>query len=159
MNPGAEAPYGDEALRQRGTRFALAALLAGVMCNVSGIGLGAAFLHAEAQAAFSRLSHPPTPLGIFVRHVSMRLVLGALVAWLVVALFARYRRPMHAAVVAALFVWLSAYGLAGLILLELEIYSAKTTVVALAWGLAELCLMSLAVAWICQPRAPRDDSS
>jgi hypothetical protein len=130
------------------SRIVLGGLAAGVVCNVSGMLLGALFLVEEARAVFSAMASPPPPLLVFATHVSLRLAIGLLVAWLYAAIRPRFGPGPRTALIAALAVWLSSCVFGGILLLEVRIYSLRTTLIALAWGLVEMALVALTAGWI-----------
>lgn len=125
-------------------RILLGGLVAGLICNLSGMAMGAFVLADDFRAVIARLQHPPTPLEMFAQHIGMRFLLGVLVVWLYAAIQPRFKPGWWTALRAAGFLFLAAYGLPALMLLELEIYSPRTTVIALGWGLVEITVMALA---------------
>jgi hypothetical protein len=137
------------------SRVLLGGLVAGVICNLSGMLLGALVLRDEARALLAAMAHPPSPLRMFSEHVALRLGLGVLTVWLYAALRPRFGPGPKTALRAALFVYLAAYLFTGLLFQELGIYSPRTTAIALAWGAVEVELMALAGAWLYRERGPR----
>jgi hypothetical protein len=135
-------------------RVLLGGLVAGVICNVSGMLLGALVLRDEARALLAAMAHPPTPLRMFTEHVSLRLGLGLLTVWLYAALRPRFGPGPKTALRAALFIYLAAYLFAGLLFQEVGIYSPRTTMIALVWGAVEVALMALAGAWLYREPVP-----
>ena len=128
-------------------RVLLDGLIAGLICNASGILLGIFVLHDEARAIVQAMEHPPSPLRMLVQHVSMRLGLGLLTVWLYAAIRPRFGPGAKTALRAALFVYLAAYVFAGLLFEEVGLYSTRATAISLAWSAGEVALMALAGAW------------
>ena len=128
-------------------RVLLGGLIAGLICNVSGILLGIFVLHDEARAIVQAMEHPPSPLRMLVQHVSMRLGLGLLTVWLYAAIRPRFGPGARAALWAGLFLYLTAYVFAGLLFEEIGIYSTRTTAIVLVWSAVEVALMALVGAW------------
>jgi hypothetical protein len=128
-------------------RVLLGGLVAGVICNVSGILVGVFVLHDEARALLAAMEHPPSPLRMFVQHVAMRFGLGLLTVWLYAAIRPRFGPGPKTALRAALFLFLAAYAFTALLFHELAIYSTRTTAIVLVWSAVEVALMALAGAW------------
>jgi hypothetical protein len=129
-------------------RVLLGGLLGGAISNVSGIGLGALVLHAEANSVFQAMENPPTPTRMLVEHVLMRLGIGFAAAWLYRAIRPRYQRRTKAIAAAGTFLWVTTYLFSALILEELRIYSTRTAIIGAAWGFVELILVVATVDWI-----------
>lgn len=129
-------------------RVLLGGLVAGVVCNLSGMLLGALVLRDEVRALLAAMAHPPSPVRMFTEHVALRLGLGVLTVWLYAALRPRFGPGPRTALRAALFIYLAAYLFTGLLFQELGIYSTRTTVIALVWGAVEVALMALTGAWL-----------
>ena len=134
-------------------RVLLGGLVAGLISNVSGILIGILVLHEEAAAMIAALKSPPSPLQMFVQHVSMRFAFGFFVVWLYAAIRPRFGPGPATALRAALFVYLAAYASTALLFLEIEVYSPASTAIVLVWSLAEVVLMAMAGAWLYRERS------
>ncbi len=119
-------------------------LVAGLICNLSGMALGGMVLQADFQRVLDAMDSPPSMMQLFVTHVLMRFALGLLAVWLYAAIRPRFGPGPKTACLAGVFIWIAAYVLAGLMLQEVQIYSMQTLLISLAWGFVEAVLMTLA---------------
>lgn len=129
-------------------RLLLGGFLAGLLCNLSGIALGALVLRSEVARIFGAMAEPPSPSRVFVEHTVMRLGLGLAAAWLYRALRPRFAGRGTAILATASFLWCTSYLFSALLLEELRVYSTRVAVIGAGWGLVELLLVVTVAAGI-----------
>lgn len=126
----------------------LAGLTAGVLVNLSGIGL--VYFVLGRPYVESLVAHLPGPAGpgTAVRHLGIRFGFGVLCVFLYASLRPSYASGLAAACASGAFLYLAAYVPLSLALNEFGILAGWRLWVALAWGLAEAVLAALLGAFV-----------
>jgi hypothetical protein len=128
-------------------RVILGGVVAAVVIDASEI-VGQFLFQAQAEEVMANLGlAPPTPwvIGIFV---VVGFVMGISLVWLYAAVRPRYGAGPKTAIMVALFFWLVAYFLPLLGDNLMGIMPTGMMIAGASWGLVELCVASLAGAWI-----------
>ena len=130
----------------------LAGGVAGAVINVSGITLAYAVLGREYSESYvSHMASAPAASDVAL-HGGLRMAFGFLVVFLTVALRPAFGSGPRTALIAGLFVWLSAYAVLTLTLNQFGILAGWRLWVAIVWGLAEACAAAFVGSWICSDR-------
>jgi len=129
-------------------RVILGGLVAAFICNISGFTVGGLFLVAEVNAFFDELGRRPAPMQMLITHIGIRLLMGLVCIWLYAAIRPRFGPGPRTAMIAGLALFMIGYFPLGLLLLELGLYTVRTTIIALLWSLGEALLMTVAGASI-----------
>ena len=125
-------------------RVLLGGLVAGVILNIGEWVLNGMILHKEMDDFFKRCGFPQPGTNFLVIAVAITLVLGIVIVLGYAAIRPRFGAGPKTAIIAALFAWFGIYLYQNVIGLGLGIVPAKAVVIALAWGLVEYILATLA---------------
>ena len=129
-------------------RLLLGGLVAGLISNISGIGLAAFGLGDALEVLATRITPVDATAGLALVHLTTRFAMGLLTVWIYALVRPRLGPGPRQAALVGLILWFIAYAgyLEGLHLLG--VFPRSTLLVIGIWGLAELQMMALAGAWL-----------
>jgi hypothetical protein len=126
-------------------RAILGGLVTGLVLNIGEFVLNTIVLGADMKEFFKRCGFPTDPGPTFIAiAVAITFVLGIVIVLGYAAIRARFGPGPKTAIIAALFAWFSVYLYQNVIGLGLGIVPTRVVVIALAWGLVEYILATLA---------------
>ena len=126
-------------------RVILGGLVTGLILNVGEFVLNGIILAKDMQEFFRRCGFPPDPGPSFmVIAISITFVLGIVIVLGYAAIRPRFGAGPKTAIIAALFAWFGVYLYQNTIALGLGIVPLRLVGIALAWGLVEYILATLA---------------
>ena len=132
-------------------RAILGGLVTGIILNVGEFVLNGFILANDMKEFFKRCGFPPEPPSSFmVIAIAITLVLGLVIVIGYAAIRPRFGPGPKTAIIAALFAWFGVYVYQNVIGLGLGIVSMRLFVIALAWGLVEYIIATIAGAAIYQ---------
>lgn len=123
-------------------------LLAGLVVNIGETLLNAVVIADQMEAAAAARNLPPMGGREIVSFVIMCFGLGIATVWLYAAIRTRFGPGVPTAVLNGAVVWFFAWLWPGMADAVLQMYPANVTAIAVAWGLVEIVLASIAGAWI-----------
>jgi hypothetical protein len=123
-------------------------LLAGLVVNIGETILNVVVL-AQAMEDVLRARNLPVLGGSAIGgFVFFAFILGIATVWLYAAIRPRFGAGAKTAIIAGLAVWYFAYFYRASATVLMGIYPAKLAAVGVVWGLVEICLASIAGAWL-----------
>ena len=126
-------------------RAILGGLVAGVILNIGEFVLNTMVLGKDMQEFFKRCGFPPNPGSTFiVIAVVITFVLGIVIVLGYASIRPRFGAGPKTAIITALFAWFGVYFYQTVIGLGLGIMPTRVAVIALAWGLVEYIVATLA---------------
>lgn len=126
-------------------RVILGGLVTGVILNVGEFVLNGFVLAEDMKEFFRRCGFPPEPPSSFiVIAITITFVLGIVIVLGYAAIRTRFGPGPKTAIIAALFAWFGVYLYQNVIAFGLGILPPRLVVIALAWGLVEYILATLA---------------
>ena len=126
-------------------RAILGGLVTGLILNIGEFVLNTMVLGADMKEFFKRCGFPPEPPPAFIAiAVGITFVLGIVIVLGYAAIRPRFGPGPKTAVIAALFAWFGVYLYQNVIGLGLGIMPTRVAVIAMAWGLVEYILATLA---------------
>jgi hypothetical protein len=131
-------------------RVLIGGLVAGLILNIGEWVLNGMVLAKEMKDFFQKCGFPEPGTNFLIIAVSITFVLGIVLVLGYAAIRPRFGAGPKTAIIAALFAWFGVYLYQNLIGFGLGIVTAKAMLVALAWGLVEYILATLAGAALYQ---------
>ena len=125
-------------------RVLIGGLVAGLILNIGEWLLNGMVLAKEMKDFFQRCGFPEPGTNFLIIAVTITFVLGIVLVLGYAAIRPRFGAGPKTAIIAALFAWFGVYLYQNLIGFGLGIMPPKVLVIALAWGLVEYILASLA---------------
>lgn len=126
-------------------RVILGGLVTGLILNVGEFVLNGIILAKDMQEFFRRCGFPPDPGPSFmVIAIAITFVLGIVIVLGYAAIRPRFGAGPKTAIIAALFAWFGVYLYQNVIAAGLGIVPPRLVMIALAWGLVEYILATLA---------------
>jgi len=126
-------------------RAILGGLVTGLILNIGEFVLNTMVLGKDMQEFFKRCGFPPDPGPTFIAiAVVITFVLGIVIVIGYAAIRPRFGPGPKTAVIAALFAWFGVYLYQNVIGLGLGIMPTRVAVIAMAWGLVEYIIGTLA---------------
>jgi hypothetical protein len=125
-------------------RVVAGGLLAGVLYNGGGITLA---ILLNLESTFARLGVEPS-LASGSLHLGIRFGLGIVSVFLYAGIRPRFGAGPNTAVLAGVLMWLTAYVPWILVMHELGVFSGSQATIAIAWGLLDACIATLAGALV-----------
>ena len=129
-------------------RVILGGLLAGLVINIGETILNVVVL-AQAMEDVLKARNLPVVGGPAIGgFVFFAFILGIATVWLYAAIRPRFGAGARTAIIAGLAVWYFAYFYRASANTLMGMYPAKLAAVGVVWGLVEICLASIAGAWM-----------
>jgi len=126
-------------------RVIIGGLVTGFILNVGEWVLNGILLKKDMEEFFRRCGFPPDPGPKFlVIAIAITFVLGIVIVLGYAAIRPRFGAGPKTAIIAALFAWFGVYLYQNVIAVGLGIVPPKLVMIALAWGLVEYILATLA---------------
>lgn len=125
-------------------RVILGGLVTGVILNIGEFVLNGFILAKEMEDFFKRCGFPQPGPKFFVIVIVMTLILGIVIVLGYAAIRPRCGPGPKTAIVAALFAWFGVYVYQNVIALGLGMVPPKLVAIALAWGIVEYIVGTLA---------------
>ena len=125
-------------------RVVAGGLVAGFLYNGGGITLA---ILLNLEDTFARLGAEPS-LGAGLMHLGIRFGLGIVSVFLYAGIRPRFGAGPNTAILAGALMWVTAYVPATLILQELGVFTGAQAAIAVAWGLMEACVATIAGALV-----------
>jgi hypothetical protein len=126
-------------------RAILGGLVAGVILNVGEFVLNGVILANDMKEFFKRCGFPPEPPSSFmVIAIVITLILGIVIVIGYAAIRSRFGAGPKTAIIAALFAWFGVYVYQNVIAVGLGIIPTRLFMIALAWGLVEYIIATIA---------------
>ena len=130
-------------------RAILGGLVTGLILNVGEWVLNGIVLKADMEEFFRRCGFPTDPGPSFiVIALAITFVLGIVIVFGYAAIRSRFGPGPKTAIIAAIFAWIGVYLYQNVIAFGLGIIPPRLVVIALAWGLVEYIIATLAGAAI-----------
>ena len=123
-------------------------LLAGLVINIGESLLNAVVIADAMNAAVAARNLPPVGGQAIASFVVMAFGLGIATVWLYAAIRTRFGPGMSTAVLNGAVVWFFTYLWPGMADVVMQMFPANLIAMALAWGLVEIILASIAGAWV-----------
>jgi hypothetical protein len=140
---------GDDTVgRINGSRVLLGGLLAGLVVNIGETILNVAVLGQAMEDVLRARNLPVLGGSAIGGFIFFAFLLGIATVWLYAAIRPRFGPGARTAVIAGLAVWYFAYFYKASAIVLMGMYSGKVAAVGLVWGLVEICLASIAGAWL-----------
>ena len=130
------------------SRVILGGLLAGVVCNVSGITFAHFVLGPEYIAAFKQKFPSASEAAMALQHISLRMWFGLLAVFLYAAFRPRFGPGPATALIAGATLFASVGVVLLLSLHQHGLLAGWKLAVTAVWTLAELCIAALAGSWL-----------
>ncbi|HKP45551.1 MAG TPA: hypothetical protein VJT50_03065 [Pyrinomonadaceae bacterium] len=126
-------------------RAILGGLVTGLILNIGEFVLNTIVLGADMAEFFKRCGFPPEPSTTFIAiAVVITFVLGIVIVFGYAAIRPRFGPGVKTAIIAALFAWIGVYLYPNVIALGLGIMPPRVAVIAMAWGLVEYIIATVA---------------
>jgi hypothetical protein len=125
-------------------RAILGGLVTGLILNIGEFVLNTIILKTEMQEFFKRCGFPEPGTNFIVIAVVITFVLGIVIVLGYAAIRPRFGPGPKTAIIAALFAWFGVYLYQNVIAMGLGMVPMKLVVIALAWGLVEYIIATLA---------------
>ena len=129
------------------TRVLIGGLVTGLVINIGETLLNAVVLADEMNAITARFNLPPMTGGTIAIFVVLCFMLGILTTWLYAAIRPRFGAGAKTAALAGAAVWFAAYLFPGIGYAAMGFFPSNITALALAWGLIEVLVASVAGAY------------
>src|SRR6266496_3071416 len=125
-------------------RVLLGGIVAGVILNLGEMALNGKILATQMTDFFKRCGFPEPGTYFFIIAIAITFVLGIVIVLGYAAIRPRFGPGPKTAIITALFAWFGVYLYQNVIGFGLGMVPAKLVVIALAWGLVEYILATLA---------------
>ena len=125
-------------------RVAAGGLLAGLLYNGGGITLA---ILLNLETAFVQLGAEPS-IAAGLLHLGIRFGLGIVSVFLYAAIRPRFGAGPNTAILAGILMWLTAYVPGTLVMQQLGVFTGTQAAIAIAWGLMEACIATIAGALV-----------
>lgn len=123
-------------------------LLAGLVVNIGESLLNAVVIADRLNAAIAARNLPPVGGREIASFVVMGFGLGIATVWLYAAIRTRFGPGVPTAVLNGAVVWFFTYLWPGMADAVMQMFPTEVITIAMAWGLVEIILASIAGAWI-----------
>jgi hypothetical protein len=130
------------------TRVVLGGLLAGLVLNIGETLLNAVVIADAMDEAVAARNLPAMGTREITSFVIMCFGLGIATVWLYAAIRTRFGPGVPTAILTGVVVWFFSYLWPGMADVVMQMFPANLVAFALAWGLVEIILASIAGAWI-----------
>jgi hypothetical protein len=129
------------------TRVLIGGLVTGLVINIGETLLNAVVLADDMNAISARFNLPPMTGGTIAIFVVLCFLLGILTTWVYAAIRPRFGAGPKTAALAGTAVWFAAYLFPGVTNAAIGFFPSGITALALAWGLIEILVGSVAGAY------------
>lgn len=129
-------------------RVILGGFVAGMVINIGEFILNEPILGSQWTAAMASLNREPVTGASIAWFIAMGFVLGVALTWLYAAIRPRFGVGHKTAILAGIAVWFLAYVWGFGSTWVMGLLPLKLVGITLAWGLIEVCLASIAGAWL-----------
>lgn len=129
-------------------RVILGGLLAGIVVNIGEFILNEPILGEQWAAAMASLNRPPIGGSAIAWFIVMGFVLGIVLVWLYAAIRPRFGAGPKTAIIAGLAVWFFAWLWGFSSTAVMGLLPDRLVAITIVWGLVEVCIASLAGAWL-----------